>query len=473
MVSFLFVPIVVHMVVWATINLFEKGVDLFLSLAFTLLVLKPFRKITLDKDRPLVDHGRIACEAAFYPSQTNISVMDANRLIQMERRRDDRISVIEKGRRRQPRQKHFDKVQHHQGLTSPTPLRHQDLDPISSKAQPKRAESPSPKGVDVALPVVQSTPGSPDVGSIDLATPFKDTSPLPLPHLDLDPISSKAEPKRAESPSPKGMDDALPVVLSSPGSPDVGSIDLGSHQPKRAESPSPKDMDNALPVALSSPGSPDVGSIDLGSLQPKRAESLSPKGVDVALPVVLSSPGSPDVGSIDLASPSKDTSLRHLDLDPMSSKTPLERVESPSPKGMDVALPVVLSSPGSSDVGSIDLASSSKDTSPLPLPHLDLDPISSKTQPKRAESPSLKGVDVALPVLSSPGSSDVGSIDLASSSKNTSPLPAIDPETKRRNEAFHVYMELVNELWEPLEGIEPPPGFGSKYEYFQFMGFKL
>ena len=100
MVFLLFVLIVLHMVVRATIKLLENGLHLFLSLAFTML--ESFGKITLDKDLPLVDHGRIAHEAALYPSQTNISVMDANRLLQMERRRDDRISVVEKGRRRQP-----------------------------------------------------------------------------------------------------------------------------------------------------------------------------------------------------------------------------------------------------------------------------------------------------------------------------------------------------------------------------------
>lgn len=102
MVFLLFVLIVLLMVGRATIKFFEKGADLFLSLAFTLLlVLEAFGKITIDKDLPLIDHGHIACEAAFYPSQTNISVMDANRLLQMERRRDDRISVVQKGRRRQ------------------------------------------------------------------------------------------------------------------------------------------------------------------------------------------------------------------------------------------------------------------------------------------------------------------------------------------------------------------------------------
>ena len=100
MLFLLFVPIVLNLVARAIINLSGKGVDLLLALAFALLMLEPFAKITTDKDLP-IDHGRIAGGAPLYASQTNISVMDADRLSQMERRRDDRISVVEKGRRRQ------------------------------------------------------------------------------------------------------------------------------------------------------------------------------------------------------------------------------------------------------------------------------------------------------------------------------------------------------------------------------------
>lgn len=102
MVFLLLVLIVLHLVVRATIKLFENGVGLFLSLVLTLLVLQPFERSTVNEDLPQAGHGCITNEAEFNASETKISVTDANRLLQMERRRDDRISIVEKGRRRQP-----------------------------------------------------------------------------------------------------------------------------------------------------------------------------------------------------------------------------------------------------------------------------------------------------------------------------------------------------------------------------------
>lgn len=53
-----------------------------------------------DKQMSEGEQSKNVSPTAINDSQTNISIMDLQRLIQMENRRDLRISVVEKGRRR-------------------------------------------------------------------------------------------------------------------------------------------------------------------------------------------------------------------------------------------------------------------------------------------------------------------------------------------------------------------------------------
>lgn len=79
----------------------KKSIISFLSLALAIVALKPFNSNAIDKRISNGHQVRASPAPAMAEPQMNLSELDIQRLVEMEHRRDVRISVVEKGRPRQ------------------------------------------------------------------------------------------------------------------------------------------------------------------------------------------------------------------------------------------------------------------------------------------------------------------------------------------------------------------------------------
>ncbi|MCJ1260616.1 hypothetical protein MMC22_000478 [Lobaria immixta] len=183
----------------------EKSIESFLSLALAIVALQPFSNNAIDKRISNGHQIQASPAPVIADPEMYLSEMDIQRLVEMEHRRDVRISVVEKGRRRQLRQKHVDEVRDTKCLEMLRGLVkecHEPMEEMIKDFQPKDTSVDDPEELGKMLKELRFESTSLALGFI-----------CPAPQLERPELS----------PPPTYSDVVLPTEALSPNSP---SIDL-------------------------------------------------------------------------------------------------------------------------------------------------------------------------------------------------------------------------------------------------------